>query len=311
MSSVKSTKAVILDKSQASLLLCWRGTSSFRSGIMVGETKNARSTLSHAFSCSLGQQINASSRSAHFLLNRLIVSRLPLALPPHATNPSIYILGLLHIAPLYTTFETVWESFLDSKTSQDPLGICRDCDTCGHQIHYMEAPSPLNRPIANDPSPADHLRPCPRLRSLLAHVHQPDLLRSTRLCTDIRSACRISETELDERFRRVSESGEVAHVCEGFHIRYYRLPRARSRSRPAQRRATFLLHLNTNAYLTVHHAYPPIGRNEPSCSLSLCLGILYGTIFWRSVRQGFTPSCWFGFLEKRANIRSILHGEYK
>lgn len=178
---------------------------------MIGETKEAHSTLSPALSRGLGEQINAASRSAHFLLNRLIVNRLPLALPPYATDPSIYMLGLLRIAPLYTTFESIWESLLDTKMFPVIPCIDRDCDVWKHRCSS-------NLPVANDPSPTRHIQTCPRLRSLLGHLHLPGLVRSMRLRADIRSACRISETELDEQFRQISESGEIAHVCEPVYI---------------------------------------------------------------------------------------------
>ena len=48
------------------------------------------------------------SRSSHTALNRLIVSRLPLCLPPFTDAPTLYTVGLLHFAHVYLTFESLW-----------------------------------------------------------------------------------------------------------------------------------------------------------------------------------------------------------
>ena len=65
---------------------------------------------------SLSERINLSTRSTHAQLNRLIMTRLPRALPPFASNPSTYVNGLLHIAPIYTTFELLCQLKTCSKT---------------------------------------------------------------------------------------------------------------------------------------------------------------------------------------------------
>ncbi|RDW75271.1 hypothetical protein BP6252_06413 [Coleophoma cylindrospora] len=62
---------------------------------------------------SLSEQINIATRSSHTQLNRLILARLPLAIPPYSLDPSTYAYGLLHIAPVYITFESLWERILD------------------------------------------------------------------------------------------------------------------------------------------------------------------------------------------------------
>ncbi|CAH0058981.1 unnamed protein product [Clonostachys solani] len=59
---------------------------------------------------SIAESIAASTRVLHARLNRLIMARLQLALPPRIADPSLYISGLFHIAPIYITFETLWES---------------------------------------------------------------------------------------------------------------------------------------------------------------------------------------------------------
>jgi heme oxygenase len=51
-------------------------------------------------------------RTLHTELNKLITARLPLALPPFATDPTPYTTGLLHFAHVYLTFESLWADLL-------------------------------------------------------------------------------------------------------------------------------------------------------------------------------------------------------
>jgi heme oxygenase len=57
---------------------------------------------------SLPLEISAATRSLHSSLNRLIVSRLPLCLPPHTLTPRLYTVGLSVFSTIYTTFEEEW-----------------------------------------------------------------------------------------------------------------------------------------------------------------------------------------------------------
>lgn len=41
-------------------------------------------------------------------MNRLVLNRLPLALPPNTNDPIFYTTGLLHFANIYITFESAW-----------------------------------------------------------------------------------------------------------------------------------------------------------------------------------------------------------
>lgn len=52
-------------------------------------------------------------RQVHTHLNRLIINRLPLALPPNTGDPAIYATGLLHFANIYVTFESAWIQALE------------------------------------------------------------------------------------------------------------------------------------------------------------------------------------------------------
>jgi hypothetical protein len=162
---------------------------------------------------SLSEQINASSRSTHSQLNRSIIARLPMVLPPQTTEPSTYISGLLHIAPIYITFESLWASILETPYLPIMLGDSHASDAC-------ESESPL---LAAQPAPTvlntsnvllNHLpKACSRTHALLAHLWLPGLLRSGRLRADIRSISGMSEHKFDEQVEEVSRSGKIAKVC--------------------------------------------------------------------------------------------------
>ena len=63
---------------------------------------------------SLPLEISAATRSHHSSLNRLIVSRLPLCLPPHTLTPRLYTVGLSVFGTIYRTFEEEWSRILQN-----------------------------------------------------------------------------------------------------------------------------------------------------------------------------------------------------
>lgn len=60
-------------------------------------------------SVTVSGQINAATRKQHTELNRLLIHRLPLALPPNATSPLLYSKGLVPFARIFMLFETEWD----------------------------------------------------------------------------------------------------------------------------------------------------------------------------------------------------------
>lgn len=62
--------------------------------------------------CTLAEAVNTSTRQLHTKLNKAVIYRLSLAIPPQAADPSSYASGLLHIAPIYDTFERLWRQVL-------------------------------------------------------------------------------------------------------------------------------------------------------------------------------------------------------
>ncbi|KAM3422994.1 hypothetical protein BST61_g470 [Cercospora zeina] len=68
----------------------------------------AAATTTHA-SSAVGALINVATRKQHTDLNRLLVQRLPLALPPHQTNPLLFAKGIVPFASFFFLFETEWD----------------------------------------------------------------------------------------------------------------------------------------------------------------------------------------------------------
>lgn len=107
-------------------------------------------------SMSLAESIAAATKSAHARLNRRILQRLPLALPPRTSDPTLYLTGLLHVAPIYITFEALWRDILNS----------------GSLTADGDAPQTTNGASRD-------------VLAMLQRVHMPDLLRSEPLRADI------------------------------------------------------------------------------------------------------------------------------
>ncbi|KAK5015868.1 hypothetical protein LTR39_002382, partial [Cryomyces antarcticus] len=101
----------------------------------------------------LPAEINSATRSIHTQLNRLITSRLPLALPPHTTSPALYAHGLRHFALVYYAFEAQWTRLCAPRGAADML--------------------------------SDHTPHAQDIRDFLADLLPPGLMRSERLRDDL------------------------------------------------------------------------------------------------------------------------------
>jgi heme oxygenase len=100
-------------------------------------------------------QINTVTRKHHIELNRLIIDRLPLALPPIANKPKVYALGLAAFAHIYLAFE---QAFDDLERSQDDSVATNGEEEAGHQR---------------------------KLKAWLANLRPPGLKRSSRIKRDL------------------------------------------------------------------------------------------------------------------------------
>ncbi|KAI0201270.1 hypothetical protein F4808DRAFT_132433 [Astrocystis sublimbata] len=143
---------------------------------------------------SLSNSINAATRSAHTQLNKLVISRLRLALPPHAEDASQYVSGLLYITPIYTGFESLWKTILDSPGA-------RDDDEVDPADIAVDAARP--QPVVS-----------PRIHSLLENLHFEGLLRSETLRRDLVSLTGWSSRTLTEHLDHASESPVLGDFLE-------------------------------------------------------------------------------------------------
>ncbi|KAK8101689.1 hypothetical protein PG999_012063 [Apiospora kogelbergensis] len=152
----------------------------------------------------LSEAINIATRPVHTQLNKLVIYRLPLAVPPQAQDPSNYVSGLLHLTPIYNSFEALWREVLDSP-EPSWTGIVPDehsCEVCEpsaavhHSPHVLDAP---HKPTV-----------CSRIHSLLHHVHTPDLERTDALAADIMSLTGWSTELLEEQLNGAAESPVLA-----------------------------------------------------------------------------------------------------
>lgn len=156
--------------------------------------------------------VNISTRPIHSKLNKLICTRLSLALPPYTTNPSTYISGLLHIAPIYITFEALWQSILDAPQLPTTLKPSFEfgVDACDPSLPLIDSRTPLVLPHTSVPFLVHAPKVCSRTYSLLAHLRLPGLLRAGRLRADIRVLTRTPDHKIDEQLEAVSQNGHLA-----------------------------------------------------------------------------------------------------
>ncbi|KAI1452149.1 heme oxygenase-like protein [Annulohypoxylon moriforme] len=137
----------------------------------------------------LGESINIATRPVHTSLNKLIILRLRLALPPHADDASNYVQGLLHIAPIYITFETLWQDILDTPVllTTSPSGVLIESN------------------------PSSHVSP--RIHTILTAAHFNALSRSAALKKDL---SRLTGWHADELAAHLSEVPRESPVLAGF-----------------------------------------------------------------------------------------------
>jgi heme oxygenase len=156
--------------------------------------------------------VNIATRPTHSQLNRLIILRLPLALPPYTTTPSTYISGLLHIAPIYITFEYLWQTILDAPRLPTSLNLFDACDPEQPLLDSRSIPVLLLVSHHNSPHlPLIHNpKVCSRTHSLLSHLRLPGLLRAGRLRADIRVLTGTPEHKIGEQLNAVSKNGRLA-----------------------------------------------------------------------------------------------------
>ncbi|EGU85527.1 hypothetical protein FOPG_06151 [Fusarium oxysporum f. sp. conglutinans race 2 54008] len=155
---------------------------------------------------SLAESVAIATRSVHAKLNKLIIARLPLALPPLATDSSAYITGLLHVTPIYVAFETLWRDILESGLPVDLPGEADE--TC-----ELETP-PNSAETAFPASDLHELSSCSRMQSILEQMYLPGLMRSDRLKADIANLAGWSNDTVEEQLRLVEENGRLGEFIQ-------------------------------------------------------------------------------------------------
>ena len=73
-------------------------------------------------SATLPGRINTATRKQHTELNRLLINRLPLALPPNVATPLLYAKGIVPFARIFILFEIEWELLTRHVQSKSTAG---------------------------------------------------------------------------------------------------------------------------------------------------------------------------------------------
>lgn len=139
----------------------------------------------------LAESIAIATRGIHAKLNKLIIARLPLVLPPQASDSFVYASGLLHIAPIYTTFESLWSDILHNSKQNE-----RD---------NVPGEPKRNAGVSDG------------LRETLDLLCVPGLKRADLLVADIQSMTGWTEVATREQLAIISKTGHLAEVVS--HIR--------------------------------------------------------------------------------------------
>jgi hypothetical protein len=160
------------------------------------------------------------SRNLHTTLNHLITSRLPLALPPHAADSSLYATGLLHFAHIFLTFESLWADILRDNSPQIHASPA-DNETglpsppISPLLSYLLV-NPYDSPSLFTSTLGAPTRPSPQLVAFLRTVRPRGLIRSARVKSDLEHLLGLHPTDLEVLLARYPGQ-RVADFCT--HIR--------------------------------------------------------------------------------------------
>ncbi|OAQ95774.1 hypothetical protein LLEC1_00390 [Akanthomyces lecanii] len=159
----------------------------------------------------LAEAIAILTRGIHARLNKSIVARLPLALPPRASDPSTYVTGLLHIAPIYLTFERLWDSLL-SPGPED--GIDPHAELVAPLLPVPETPPATMSPLST-PALQEHKLKLPvRVHSILHALQLPGLARGGCLKADIQALTGWSDHVVMSQLELASRAPPLAAMLD-------------------------------------------------------------------------------------------------
>ncbi len=136
-----------------------------------------------------GQYHSHSHRQVHAQLNRLITSRLPLALPPHAATSELYAQGLRHFAHVYLTFESLWQDLQSAAVSSPGLSCLLEDPWVA--VTKEDVASPSNAQVSD-----------PKILRVLGSLRPHGLERSRRLRRDIAFLTGLTAVDLDVQLAR-------------------------------------------------------------------------------------------------------------
>lgn len=152
-----------------------------------------KSSILEGDSRSLAHQINTAISSSHTKINRLILDRMPKAVPPQTDNPSKYITGLLHFGAVYIAFESLWQNILG--------------------IHSEIAPVPYTYPFTSHNNQYDETPEITeRTRHILEVAYWPTILRAARIKADIQAMTGWPTHVVDEQIKSAGTTGRLGKV---------------------------------------------------------------------------------------------------
>ena len=170
---------------------------------MVTESNSSAGRPEHSsHDLLLADAIAASTRAIHAKLNKSIIARLPLALPPRAPDPSLYACGLLHIAPIYTTFEALWQNMIDTRPRPEVDDATLTDTESNTTITISDAGVPSSPDKTHDINERAHV--------ILQRLRLPGLMRSERLKADIRALTGWPTHIVEEQLRATCQAGPLA-----------------------------------------------------------------------------------------------------
>ncbi|KAF1918549.1 hypothetical protein BDU57DRAFT_515402 [Ampelomyces quisqualis] len=171
---------------------------------------------------SLPGEINSATRNLHTTLNRLIMSRLPLALPPHAADASLYTTGFLHFAHVFLTFESLWADLLRHHGTQtrstpntSPPDLTPAPPPTSPLLSYLLV-NPYDSPSLFTRTLGAPIPPSPPLVAFLQTLRPRGLMRSARVKRDLERLMGLHPTDLEVLLARYP-GDKVADFCT--HIR--------------------------------------------------------------------------------------------
>lgn len=159
----------------------------------------------------IAESIAAVTRGIHARLNKSIIARLPFALPPRSSDPSAYVTGLLHIAPIYITFENLWHNFIEPDFED---GVDPHAELVEPPPQAIDALLPATSPLSTPPPHGQRRRLSVRIHSVLHALHLPGLIRGQRLKSDIQALTGWADHVVDSQLQMACHSEPLAAMVE-------------------------------------------------------------------------------------------------